>query len=347
VSIIRSFRPKLRRPGAERRAPLTLLALGLVLGLSALAASAQATPSYTVQVTTNADLGRVTSAASGDTTFRVDPTTGAVTITNAGGAVRSANTATRAMVTIGCTGAAGDCSKNINVKLTSAGGPLGRARALSRITFTMGTAVLAGGPGLPGSGSFTIGPIGLNASKTFFVGGDMGIAADDSGLATGPAEADFAVAAGEANPPPAGPTGRFLATILRQLSISKTQDLVFGVVSTPNSGNGTVTIDPATGARTTVGAVGFGTPTPTQATFNVTGEGGQAFSVTIPATFQMTGPQPMTVTTSNSAGATPMLSGALGAQGSFNFGVGGAIAVNATTPTGSYTGNFTVTVAYN
>jgi len=319
-----------------------------VLVLAAIVGPARATPNYTVQVTTNADLGRVTSAASGDTNFRVDPTTGNVTITNGGGAVRSSNGATRAMVTISCTGATGDCSKNINVQLTSAGGPLGRARALTRLTFTMGTAVLAGGPGLPGSGSFTIGPIGLNSSKTFFVGADMAIAADDSGLATGPAEADFSVFTAEApTSPTSGPNGRFLATILRQLSITKTQDLVFGVVSTPTSGNGTVTIDPATGARTTVGAVGFGTPTPTQATFNVTGEGGQAFSVTIPATFQMTGPQSMTVTTTNSAGAAPMLGGALGSQGSFNFGVGGQIAVNSTTPNGSYTGNFTVTVAYN
>ena len=320
----------------------------MAVTLAAVAGAARATPNYTVQVTTSADLGRVTSAASGDTIFRVDPTTGAVTITNAGGAVRATNGSTRAMVTIGCTGATGDCSKNINVQLTSAGGPLGRARALTRLTFTMGTAVLAGGPGLPGSGAFTIGPIGLNASKTFFVGADFGIAGDDSGLSTGPAEADFSVFTAEAPASPtSGPNGRFLATVLRQLSISKTQDLVFGVVSTPTAGNGTVTIDPASGVRTTVGAVGFGTPTPTQATFAVTGEGGQAFSVTIPATFQMTGPQAMTVTTSNSAGATPLLSGALGSQGNFNFGVGGQIAVNSTTPIGSYTGNFTVTVAYN
>ncbi len=343
MAISRLFRPNLSRHGAARA-----LGLGLAFVLGAVAGAAQATPSYTVQVTANADLGKVTSAASGDTNFRIDPTTGNVTITNAGGAVRSTNSATRAMVTISCTGATGDCSKNINVQLTSAGGPLGRARALTRITFTMGSAVLAGGPGLPGSGSFTIGPIGLNSSKTFFVGADFAIAADDSGLSTGPAEADFTVFTAEA-PATAtsGPTGRFLATILRQLSISKTQDLVFGVVSTPTTGNGTFTIDPATGARTTVGAVGFGTPTPTRATFAVTGEGGQAFSVTIPATFQMTGPQAMTVTTTNSAGAAPLLSGAIGSQGSFNFGVGGQIPVNATTPNGSYTGNFTVTVAYN
>jgi hypothetical protein len=315
--------------------------------VAAVAASAQATPNYTVQVTANADLGRVTAAVSGDTDFQVDPTAGTVTITNGGGATRSSNGSTRAMVTISCTGATGDCSKNINVKLAAAGAPIGRARTLSRITFVMGSAVLAGLPGLPGSSNFTIGPIGLNSSKTFFVGADFTIAGDDSGLPTGLAEADFTVAAGEAASPPLGPTGRFTATILRSMSITKTSDLVFGLVSTPLTGNGTVTVDPTTGVRTTVGATGFGATTPTRATFNVTGEGGQALSVTIPASFVMTGPQSMTVTTSSSFAGTPLLSGALGSQGTFNFGVGGTIPVNSTTLNGSYTGNFTVTVAYN
>ncbi|MGZ6037633.1 MAG: DUF4402 domain-containing protein [Phenylobacterium sp.] len=323
------------------------MALGLVLVLATVSGAAHATSNYNVQVTTNADLGRVTSAASGDTVFRIDPTTGNVTITNAGGATRASNGTTRAMVTISCTGVAGDCNKILNIQLSTAGAPAGRGRALGRITFTMGTAVLAGGPGLPGSGAFSIAAIGLNSSKTFFVGADFGIAGDDSGLSTGIAEADFSVAASEAANPSGGPTGRFLATVLRQLSLTKTQDLVFGVVSTPTSGNGTVTIDPATGVRTTVGAMGFGTPTPSQALFSVTGEGGQALSVTIPSSFTMSGPQSMTVTTSNSAGATPALNGVLGSQGNFSFGVGGSIPVNSTTPNGSYTGNFTVMVAYN
>jgi hypothetical protein len=343
VLISRLFKPRLFRQGAPQKPGL---ALGLAFVLTAVAATAQAASVYSVQVTTNVDLGKVTSAATGDTIFRIDPTTGNVTIVS-GSATRSGSGTARGMVTISCTGVAGDCNKNINVKLAVAGAPMGRGRALARVTFSMGTAVLAGAPGLPGSSNFTIGPIGVNSSKTFFVGADFGIAADDSGLSTGLAEADFSVAAGEAASPPIGPTGRFTATILRQLSITKTQDLVFGLVATPTAGNGTVTIDPATGARTTVGAVGYGSPTPTQATFNVTGEGGQAFSVTIPATFQMTGPQAMTVTTSNSAGGSPLLSGALGSQGTFNFGVGGMIPVNSTTLTGSYTGNFTVTVAYN
>jgi hypothetical protein len=217
--MIRLFKPRLFRRGPPQKPGL---ALGLALGLTAIAATAQAASVYTVQVTANVDLGKITSAATGDTVFRVDPTTGNVSIFSGNG-TRSGNGTARAMVTISCTGVAGDCNKNINVRLAVAGAPIGRGRALTRITFQLGTAVFAGLPGLPGAPNFTIGPIGVNSSKTFFVGADFGIAGDDSGLPTGLAEADFSVAAGEAASPPAGPTGRFTATVLRQLSITKTR----------------------------------------------------------------------------------------------------------------------------
>ena len=55
----------------------------------------------------------------------------------------------------------------------------------------------------------------------------------------------------------------------------------------------------------------------------------------------------LTVTTTNSASASPVLSGAMGSGGAYAFGVGGSTPINATTLNGSYSGNFTVTVAYN
>lgn len=316
--------------------------------LAVLASAVEAAPVYTVQVTQHADLGTITSAASGDTVFRVDPTTGAVT-TISGTATRSSMGTTRAMVTVSCAASVvGDCTKNVNVKLGSVGSASGRARALTRVTYTLGTAVLAGGPGLPGSGSFTIGPIGPNSSKTFYVGADIGIAADDSGLATGLAESDFfAWAAESPTTPTSGDVGRVMATVIRSIAISKTSDLVFGRVAKPLSGNGTVTIDATTGARTVSGADGLDTPTPSRAAFNVTGEGGQIFSVSVPSTITMTGPAAMIVTTTSSVGATAMLSSTLGSAGSLAFGVGGSAPINASTVNGDYSGSFTVTVAYN
>jgi len=333
-------KPRLARLGAQ--------ALGAGLLLLGLAGAARATPVYTVQVTQSADLGVVTSAPSGDTVFRVDPGTGAVTIIS-GGAARVNGGSTRAVVTVSCAAMSpSDCTKNVNIRIGSVGSTIGRGRALTRLTFTMGTATLVTGPGPPGSGGFTITPIGPNASKTFFVGADFGIAGDDSGLPTGLAEADFfAWAAESPATPTSGAIGRFQAQILRSIAIAKTSDLVFGRVTRPATGLGTVTIDAVTGTRTTTGAVGLDSPTPTRAVFNVTGEGGQTFSVTVPPTVQMTGPQPMTVTLTSSAGAAPTLSGALGSQGSLTFGIGGQTSVDATTPPGDYSGSFTVTVAYN
>ena len=74
---------------------------------------------------------------------------------------------------------------------------------------------------------------------------------------------------------------------------------------------------------------------------------GLAITISVPATISMSGPQSMLVTTTNSASASPVLSGAIGAQGAYAFGVGGAAPINASTQIGAYTGSFTVTVSYN
>jgi hypothetical protein len=331
-----------------RRVRQAVHALGAAMLLQALAGAAHAAPVYTVQVTQNADLGTVTAAIVGDTLFRVDPTTGSVATISGTGA-RASGATTRAQVSISCAATApSDCTKPVNVRLGIVGSPTGRARTLNRLTYIMGTAQLVGGPGPPGTNTFTIAAIGANSSKTFYVGADMGIAGDDSGLPTGLAESDFFAWAAEAPATPtSGAVGRFQAVIIRSIAIAKTSDLVFGRVAKPTTGPGTVTIDPTSGARTTIGAQGLDTPTPTRAAFNVTGEGGQAFTVTIPATVLMTGPQPMTVTTTSSISGSPILSGSIGSLGSFTFGVGGSASVDATTPNGAYSGSFTVTVAYN
>ena len=254
-------------------------------------------------------------------------------------------------MTISCTASvAGDCTKNVTISLASARFADGcRARALTRTAFFMGTATLAGAPPPPTSVSFTIAGVGASSSKTFFVGADMGVAGDDSGLPTGSAEADFSINAAEASGgPTASGTGRFLATVIRSIAISKLSDLVFGRVATPASGSGTVTIDATTGAQSsTNGIATFASPAPSRAAFSVTGEGGQAFSVTAPASFVMTGPQTLTVTTATSVTGSPLLSGSLGSAGSFTFGVGGSAPISSTTLNGDYAGSFTVTVAYN
>jgi hypothetical protein len=322
------------------------LAGALALGL---AGPALAVSVFTVTIT-SPSVGTFISGPSGDSVFHLDSNTGNITQTS-GTAIHTTPGTGRATVSIKCTGGGGDCNKNINVEIGPVGAT-GRARPISFMILTMGTATLKGTPAFNGgSPRFTIGPIPSGQTKTFFIGGDLGVAGDDSGLATGAAASSIFVELAEApaDATTGAPTGgAFTMTILRGLVVSKATDLVFGTLGKPVSGSGTVSIDAASGVRTvSTGIAAVPTPAPSRARFDVTGEGGQLISVSVPASFSLTGPATITVTTTNSAPASPVLSGALGSAGSFSFGVGGSAPINASAPDGSYSGNFTVTVAYN
>ena len=140
-------------------------------------------------------------------------------------------------------------------------------------------------------------------------------------------------------------------TIFRPITVTKTSDLAFGTIVRPGSGSGTVTIAQADGARTVTGgiaALAIGT-TPGRATFSVGGEGGQTYSISTPASFDMTrtgGSETLTVTLTPTA-TSGTLSSTLGNAGTGTYGVGAQVTVAATTATGAYTGSFTSTVAYN
>jgi hypothetical protein len=139
-------------------------------------------------------------------------------------------------------------------------------------------------------------------------------------------------------------------TILQPLTISKSSDLGFGTIVKPTTTTvSTVTVSTA-GSRTVTGgtAVAANTAGVSAAVFVVNGEGGRTFSITVPASFNMTsGANSLAVTTTKSTGATGTLSGSLGSQGSLSLAVGGSFKLSRTTPSGAYSGTFQVTVAYN
>lgn len=140
------------------------------------------------------------------------------------------------------------------------------------------------------------------------------------------------------------------ARIVQPIAITKNSDLAFGTVVRPTSGSNTVTIDQTAGTRSIAGG-GDGvlvTSTTSRATYTVDGEGGQTFSISVPATFSMTGSTSGTITVNLTPTATTgTLSGAVGAAGSATFGVGGDFTLPSTQATGQYSGSFTATVAYN
>lgn len=139
------------------------------------------------------------------------------------------------------------------------------------------------------------------------------------------------------------------ATLLRPVALSSSTNLAFGRIVLPSSGTGAVSIGTAADSVTASGgAVALSGGSPSRATFSISGEGGQAVTVTVPATVTMSGPSSSTlvVTLASSVSGSTNLSGALGAAGSATFYVGGSFAPTATTTTGAYSGTFTVTVAY-
>jgi hypothetical protein len=157
-----------------------------------------------------------------------------------------------------------------------------------------------------------------------------------------------------AGPESASDTATATAKIIQPITVTKDRDMQFGTLVKPRTGSGTVTV--ANNGTRSLGT-GVASPAssaaPTSAQFTIKGEGAQAMTVAVPASFDLVnGASSLTVTTSNdgsiaAAGTTKTLSGVLGAEGSYVVQVGGAFDLASTTATGVYSGSFTVTAAYN
>ena len=151
-------------------------------------------------------------------------------------------------------------------------------------------------------------------------------------------------------------TGTANATVVRPIAIGNSSPhLRFGSFSTSGAGQ---TVAIATdGQRTLTGVLGvsnsqnaFGA-----ASFSVTGEAGLTYSITLPTSVNITtgggsGPETMAVSSfvSNPSG-TGTLSGTAGSNsaGAQTLLVGATLTTVASQATGTYTGNFTVTVQYD
>jgi hypothetical protein len=131
------------------------------------------------------------------------------------------------------------------------------------------------------------------------------------------------------------------------LVVTKNSDLSFGTVYRPTAGNGTVAIDANSGAVTTSGNISVvsGATAATRATFTVQGQASRNVQVTYPQSFTMTragGTDTLPVTLTSSMGG-----GQIGSDGTVAFSMGGQVTLSSTTPSGAYSGNFSVTVTYN
>lgn len=151
---------------------------------------------------------------------------------------------------------------------------------------------------------------------------------------------------------PVDATATASATIITPNSIAKTIDLNFGNIV--NSGGGSVELK-ADNTRTPSGSVSLPafTGTVSAAKFIVTGESGTTYTISMPASVELSnGANKMTVgtfTKTATAGTLGTLTGTLGASTTQEIVLGATITVGATQATGVYTNatDLTLTVNYN
>lgn len=150
-------------------------------------------------------------------------------------------------------------------------------------------------------------------------GSGSAIAADDTALATG--------------------------TVVSPIAITKTADLVFGSFA-PGATGGTVTISTA-GARDKSGDVFLAGTAGGAAKFDVTGEGGLNYSITLETTPLVRAGGGGTMNFTVSSDITSGTLGGTGSNGAQSFFVGGVLTVAAGQAPGNYAGSVKATVAYN
>lgn len=333
MSVFRSKSSKLR------------LALA-TLFLAFMAAGQAAAQTYTYAITASKpNLGDVSSGASGDTVFDVT-SAGAITKVSGSGTRISSGTSV-ATVTITCGNQNACNSATINVTITATGTPTGRAGTLNDFDVGGGNASISNEVIGATSTTFRVNAIGKNSSDTFNMGLRMPIKSTGT---TGTAQSNFLITLNASSGNDGALTGTAVANVVRSLTITENDDLSFGKMVRPSSGSSTVSINASTGLRTLTGsAVGISSPSPTRASYTVSGEGGRALSISVPSSLVMSGPSgsTLTITTTNTVPVSPTLSGSTGVDGSLTFYVGGSMPLTSSTLPGAYSGTFTVTTTYN
>lgn len=145
-------------------------------------------------------------------------------------------------------------------------------------------------------------------------------------------------------------TATSTSTVITPINISKTVDLSFGSFA-PGASPGTVTVSPNSTRAVSGGVVAAG-GTSTAAQFNVTGESGLGYSITLGGSASLTsGSDSMAFTSISDLSASANTSGNVttgtltaGAQTIY---VGGVLSVAANQAAGTYTGTVSATVEYN
>ena len=136
----------------------------------------------------------------------------------------------------------------------------------------------------------------------------------------------------------ASATGTAAVTIYTPITVTQTQGLDFGTIT--SGANGSVAIDPNSGARNVAGGVGaVAANVGKQGTFAVTGQSNAAINVVVGSA--ITGFSGGITGTTMPSTLPVVLNGQ-----SATFAVGGSLSIPANTQAGAYSGAYTVAVNY-
>lgn len=142
------------------------------------------------------------------------------------------------------------------------------------------------------------------------------------------------------------------AKIMTPITLTKTADLHFGTLTSAAT-LGTCVLSTSSATRTPSGGVALvaATPTPSNAAFTVGGQGGAAYTITLPTDVTVLfGTESMTISDFKIKAASAASEGAVGtiaAGGTDTFVIGGTLNVGASQVAGVYTADFNVSVTYN
>ncbi|WP_340313196.1 DUF4402 domain-containing protein [Rhizorhabdus argentea] len=328
---------------------LPAVAAGLVMATAPAVAQ-----TYTVDSITAPAFGTLVAATIGSTTY----TNNGVVSVASGSGVTYAGPVTRGLVTIRCVDGSGNprrCNNASNFARVTVGanGTIGgRAQAISKFTAVSNSGTVGAGTST-GAGplSFLFSGWTAAGTRTFYLDVDVPIDGDQVGGTTGAASSGFYVRV-DKDPavPVAGLTGSVTATVRRSMQVNKSTDLRFGTIIRPPNGSGTITITTG-GGRSPGGAVppiamtGVGLAyLYGAATYQLFGEPGTAFTLTVPASVDLLGPSNHLLIP-----LTPNISGSMNMDlsGSMALNIGGTVTISSSTNTGLYSQTFSVSVVYN
>ncbi|MGA0604404.1 DUF4402 domain-containing protein [Phenylobacterium sp. VNQ135] len=344
----------MRLPSGGKISQLLLASTIALLGcVAAGGAQAACTLTYGSLSSSLPNLGNVVSAATNETVFRVAPTTGTITKISGDGVRTSTGTSVVSMTI--STANHNDCNNLVIDATLTATGSTNRGKNMNNFDVAGSTnAVVSNESGSGATRTFKI-TMQKNKTGTIYIGMDFPIKGDNEGGATGAsnlATSSYSLALNAVNGNDITRTGSGRATVRRSLKIVKSSDLSFGRVVRPSSGSNTVAVNATTGLPAITGAgnaVHVPPVTVSRAAYQVTGEGGQTFTLAVPSSATMSGPGGnLTVTLTKFPNTTSgTLSGSANSDGTYDFWVGGSFPITTTTESGTYTGAFTVTVTYN